>query len=83
MNTQQTNITPRKTRLNPKTGIEMENILIGSLWVKTSKDGLEYYSGIINEALKKGTNISLFANKNPKMEKSPDFFIFTQVPVIK
>lgn len=86
MNTQ-TNVAPRKTRLNPKTGIEMENVLIGSLWVKSYKDKdgqeVEYYNGKINEALKAGTSITLFCNTNPKVENSPDFFIFTSVPVTK
>lgn len=50
--------------------------LVGSIWEKKAKSGGVYHSLAINKAIAANTNLVIFANKKPKNEKSPTFFVF-------
>ena len=47
---------------------------IGALWSRTSKDGLDYFSGVLND-LRGPFSIAVFANKEKKYENHPDYNI--------
>lgn len=47
---------------------------IGALWKKESSKGLEYFGGILEIDGKKH-NIAVFATKEKKSDKSPDYEI--------
>jgi len=72
-----------KTNINPNTGIETEMVLVGSIWKKTSKSGIIYFSMALNADLKKGTNLKIFENKDRKQENSPNLFVFLEREVVK
>ena len=52
---------------------------IGALWLKQSKAGVKFYSGIINVD-GKAINIVCFKNQNKKEAKHPDFRILLSEP---
>ncbi|MCL5012324.1 MAG: hypothetical protein M1320_02785 [Patescibacteria group bacterium] len=57
----------------------MENKPIGALWVKESKNGLEYFSISIGEKGKEQRFVA-FPNKKTK-ETQPDFVIYESKPM--
>lgn len=52
---------------------------IGALWLKQSKAGVKFYSGMINVD-GKAINIVCFKNQNKKENKHPDFRILLSEP---
>jgi uncharacterized protein (DUF736 family) len=50
------------------------SLKIGSLWIKTSKDGKRYMSGILEDMHGK-MNIVVFSNTDKKSDKAPDYSI--------
>jgi len=55
------------------------NNRIGSLWVKTSKGGTRYMSGIINVGGQE-IRVVVFRNKQKRSDKSPDMSVFISKP---
>lgn len=53
----------------------MPNDSIGALWVKTSRNGLEYMSGTIN-----GQEVVVYRNKYKNAAKHPDWRIYKSQP---
>jgi len=53
---------------------------IGSLWLKTQKDGTPYFSGILND-LKRDIPVVLFKNtKKDPNSKQPDYLVYRSEP---
>lgn len=57
-----------------------KNDNIGALWLKTSKDGKKYMSGMVEIAGFK-INIVVFKNNNKKEDRHPDYNILQSKPM--
>lgn len=55
---------------------------IGGLWIKKSKAGNDYMSGVLTINGEK-TNIIVFKNANKKTDKQPDYSILKSQPFEK
>ena len=56
-----------------------ENRNIGALWIKESKKGKKFLSGVIELDGKK-SNIVIFRNENKSSDRSPDYSILLSLP---
>lgn len=50
------------------------NKRIGALWLKTTQDGKQYFSGVIND-LRGEINIAIFPNDRKESQNHPDYNI--------
>jgi len=57
----------------------VDNKSIGALWKRTSKKGVEYFSGTIQMG-NKTIQIVVFKNSNKKEAKHPDYRILLSTP---
>lgn len=57
----------------------MSNRRIGSLWLRQSKEGKKYYSGVLQD-LRGDINIVIFPNDRKEKESQPDFAILLSEP---
>ena len=48
----------------------MEKNCIGALWLRESKKGNKFFSGVINDE-----NVIILKNYDKKTEKSPDYYV--------
>jgi len=52
---------------------------IGALWVRTTQDGKQYFSGVLND-LRGDINIAIFQNDRKEKENQPDYNIILSEP---
>lgn len=57
----------------------MANRKIGALWSKTTKQGQDYFSGMISD-LRGEIQIAVFKNDNKQNENQPDYNILLSEP---
>lgn len=54
---------------------------VGACWMRTSKNGVPFMTGVIDKAINPGTRIVIFQVKTKLSEKSPDYQILESEPI--